>query len=331
MSGKGVLLLSRSEIAGLLTIQDCIQAVEDAFRQYGEGKASPPGMLGVHVKNGGFHIKAGVLKLLRTYFAAKINGNFPQNSARFGLPTIQGAIVLCDAEDGRLLALMDSMEITAQRTAAATAVAAKYLARKNSQVVTICGCGEQGRFQLRALACILPLRTVYAYDADQQRAREFAEDLGRELNIEIAVAENLRSAVRLSDICVTCTTSREHLLGPEDVPPGMFIAAVGADNPVKQELSPALMAANKVVSDVTEQCAAIGDLHHAIVAQVMKAGDVHAELGEVVAGRKSGRTSPEEITIFDSTGMALQDVAGAALVYEKAVAERCYATFDFAA
>ncbi len=130
---------------------------------------------------------------------------------------------------------------------------------------------------------------------------------------------------------MTCTTSREPLLRPEHVRPGAFIAAVGADNPVKQELHPALMAVNKVVADVIEQCATIGDLHHAIVAGVMTASDVHAELGEVVAGKKSGRTSPEEITIFDSTGMALQDVAAAAWVYEKAVAARRYATFDFAA
>ncbi len=182
MSREGVLLLSRSEITGLLTMEECIQAVENAFRQYGEGKASPPGVLGVHVENGGFHIKAGVLKLSHSYFAVKVNGNFPENFTRFALPTIQGVIVLCDGENGQPLALMDSMEITAQRTAAATAVAAKYLARKDSKVATICGCGEQGRSQLRALVSVLRLRKVYAYDSDEQRARQFAEELGKELS-----------------------------------------------------------------------------------------------------------------------------------------------------
>jgi alanine dehydrogenase len=331
MNRQPTLLLRRSEVAVLLTMDACIAAVEQAFRLYGEGKAAPPGVLGVHVERGGFHIKAGVLGLSRSYFAAKVNANFPQNRQSVGLPTIQGVIVLCDAENGKPLAVMDSMEITAQRTAAATAVAAKYLARPDSVVATICGCGSQGRVQLRALLRVLPLRKVFAFDSDSDQVLRFSEELGAELKIEVKGTSNLENAVGQSDVCVTCTTSRQPLLALGDVRPGTFIAAVGADNPEKQELQPALMAASKVVTDVTEQCASIGDLHHAIAAGVMKRIEVHAELGEVVAGSKSGRTSPEEITIFDSTGMALQDVAAAALAYEKAVTAKCGLTLDLAA
>lgn len=223
------------------------------------------------------------------------------------------------------------MEITAQRTGAATAVAAKYLARPDSEVATICGCGSQGRVQLRALMQVLPLRKVYAYDSNPDQARKFAQELGAELRIEIEAVSDLASAAARSDVCVTCTTSRQPLLALPHIRPGTFIAAVGADNPEKQELAPALMAASKVVADMVEQCATIGDLHHAIAAGVMNQAEVHAELGEVVAGKKSGRTSPEEVAIFDSTGMALQDVAAAALVYEKAVAAECGLTLDLAA
>ncbi|MBZ5705927.1 MAG: ornithine cyclodeaminase family protein [Acidobacteriia bacterium] len=331
MKSPGTLLLRRDDVARLLSMEDCIAAVEQAFRLYGEGKAAPPGVLGVNVEGGGFHIKAGVLALRQSYFAAKVNANFPDNRKRFDLPTIQGVIVLCDATNGRPLAVMDSMEITAQRTGAATAVAAKYLARQNSTVVTICGCGSQGRYQLRALAQVLPLSKVYACDISSDQAKQFASEMSRELGLQVVAVADLGSAARQSDVCVTCTTSRQPLLAPDHVSPGTFIAAVGADNPEKQELYPALMANNKVVADMVEQCAAIGDLHHAITAGLMTKAAVHAELGEVVAGKKTGRTSDQEIVIFDSTGMALQDVATAAVVYEKATRTGCGVTLDFAA
>src|SRR3954468_5612332 len=123
------LILQRHQVAELLDLDTCITAVESAFRMLGEGKAGPPGVLGVHAKDGGFHIKAGILPLDRNYFAAKINGNFFNNAA-LGLPRIQGMVVLCDADNGSPLAIMDSIEITILRTGAASAVAAKYLARE---------------------------------------------------------------------------------------------------------------------------------------------------------------------------------------------------------
>jgi alanine dehydrogenase len=306
-------------------------AVEQAFRLLGEGRAEPPGVLGMHCEGGGFHIKAGRLDLKSSYFAAKVNANFPGNPGRFGLPTIQGAVVLCDARDGRLLAVMDSAEITMQRTAAATAVAAKYLARPDSTVVTICGCGCQGRAQLRALASMFPLLKVYAHDVSPEQAQRFASELGEELGVPVELAMEPGSAARQSDICVTCTTSRQPFLMAKDVSAGTFVAAVGADNPEKSELEPELLAENKVVVDLLEQCATIGDLHHAIAAGLLDRSGVHAELGEVVAGKRPGRTSDDEVIIFDSSGIALQDVAAAAVVYEKALLQGCGRELDFAA
>jgi alanine dehydrogenase len=318
MSIPEVLILTAQDVRTLLTIDECIEAIELAFRLYGEHKAVPPSVLGVHTPSGGFHIKAGVLELSKSYFATKVNGNFPNNWTQFGLPTIQGVIVLCDAQCGSPLAVMDSRDITALRTAAATAVAAKYLARGDSRVVTICGCGIQGRIQLKALSRVCHLQSVFAYDKSKEQALSFAKALAAELAIPVTVVSDLSNAVQKSDICITCTTSREPLLGPQDVAPGTFVAAVGADNPEKQELQPELIARSKLVADLLEQCAVIGDLHHALDAGVISLADVHAELGEVVAGRKPGRESNSEIIIFDSTGMALQDVAAGAAVYEKA-------------
>ena len=320
MKPDGTLIFKRSEVASLLSLDECIGAVEEAFRLNDEGQSLRPGVLETLTEIGGFHIKSAGLKLApRTYYAAKVNANFPQNMSKWGLPTIQGVIALYDGESGYPLALLDSIEITALRTGAATAVAAKYLARPDSTVATICGCGVQGRVQLKSLAQVLRFEKVYAYDKVQALAGKFAGEMSAELKIEVIPVTDLPRALGESDVCVTCTSSRRPFLMREHVRAGTFVAAVGADNPLKQELDPALLASNKVVVDVLEQCATIGDLHHAIAAGVMGKSDVYAELGAIVAGRTPGRTSTEEIIIFDSTGTALQDVAAASIVYEKAL------------
>jgi ornithine cyclodeaminase/alanine dehydrogenase-like protein (mu-crystallin family) len=188
-------------------------------------------------------------------------------------------------------------------------------------VATICGCGNQGRIQLRALVKARPLERAFAFDSDYAQAQRFASELSNELRFEVEAVTDLAQAVGQSDICVTCTPSKDYFLRSEMVAKGTFIAAVGADSPDKQELDPALMQGNKVVVDILEQCATIGELHHALEKGLMTTADAHAELGEVIAGKKPGRASEEEIIIFDSTGTALQDAAAAAIVYEKALNE----------
>jgi ornithine cyclodeaminase/alanine dehydrogenase-like protein (mu-crystallin family) len=266
----------------------------------------------------------------RVYFAAKTNANFPGNPGRSGLPTIQGIVLLFDGENGVPLAVLDSIEITILRTGAATAAAAKRLARPDARIATICGCGEQGRVQLEALALALPLERAWAYDADPERARRFAQEASRAHRFEVEPASDLASAVRASEAVVTCTPSRKALIADADVSPGTFLAAVGADSSGKQELDPRILARAKVVVDSLDQCAEIGDLHHAIAAGLLTRSGVHAELAEVIEGTKSGRTSAEEIVVFDSTGTALEDVAAAAAVYEKALKEGRGTRFSFA-
>jgi alanine dehydrogenase len=317
--GSPIVLLSRTDVERLLAPDECMAAVEDAFRQHALGKSPPPGVLGFHVENGGFHIKAALLTLDRPYFAAKTNGNFPDNGRRYGLPTIQGLVVLCNADNGVPLAVMDSMAITALRTAAATAVAAKYLARRQCHAALICGCGSQAPAQLRALLRVRRPSRVYAYDRDAGKANAFAAGLGAETALEITAVADLPQAISASDIVITCTTAQRYFVACEMVRPGTFVAGIGADDENKQELDPLLLARSKLVTDITEQCAAIGDLHHALEAGVMSRAHVHAELGEIIAGGKPGRSSDDEIIVFDSTGTALQDVAAAAAVYSRAV------------
>jgi len=329
MTGDGTLLLARGDVERLLSIRDCIDAVETVFRRQGEGKVPPPGILSVKATNGGLHVKAGLLPVEQSYIVAKLNTNFPQNRLRHDLPTIQGLVALYDAENGCLLAVLDSIELTIRRTAAASAVAAKYLARPNSAVATLCGCGQQAATQLRALGAVLPLRRIQAFDLNSAAVKNLAFTLREEF--EIQAVTDLGRAVRESDVCITCTTATKFFIRKEDVSPGTFIAAVGADDSHKQEIDPALLGSAKVVADSLEQCCTIGDTHHAITEGDMRKEDVYAELSEVVAGRKPGRTNGSEIFVFDSTGVAIEDAITAVAIYQKACETRTGERLNFAA
>jgi ornithine cyclodeaminase/alanine dehydrogenase-like protein (mu-crystallin family) len=315
-------VLGRDDVRRLLDLPTCIRAVEHAFRRHSLGESILPGVVGARVDGGGFHLKAAGLRGGGGpgRFVAKVNANFPGNPDRHGLPTIQGIIALFDASDGRVLALLDSGEVTSLRTAAATAVAAAHLAPPDAAVVTVCGCGEQGRSQLRALTHVRPVRRVFAYDEKFGRAEDFASEMSASLGIAVLPVRDLGDATRESDLWVTCTTAHHWFLGREHVRRGAFIAGVGADHPEKQEMEPELLAEGAVIADVLEQCVAMGDLHHALDAGVMRREDVRGELADVIAGRVTGRQSVDEIIVFDSTGTALQDVAAASIAYDRAVA-----------
>ncbi len=315
-----VLVLTRADVAALLPVEACLAAVEGALVAHAEGRTLPPAVLGVPAGAGGFHVKAAGVGLGRRYFAAKVNGNFSANPERRGLPAIQGVVVLADADTGTPLALMDSIELTALRTAATTALAARWLASPAARAATVVGCGTQGRHHVRALARTLALEQVWLHDRVPARARALAAELRAELGLRVDAAADLGRAVRASQVCVTCTPARGPLLGPADVPRGLFLAAVGADSEDKQELAPELLASATVVVDHLEQCATIGELHHALAGGVMRRADVRAELWEIVAGRRPGRGSEDDVVVFDSTGTALQDVAAAVAVYERASA-----------
>jgi len=326
------LVLSRGDVADLLDPTSCRVAVEEAFRQHGQGLPAPPGVLGYHASGGGFHVKVGESHAGRTPFVAvKTNANFPLNPRR-GLPTVQGLIQIFDLETGVLIAVMDSIEITILRTAAATAVAATYLARQNASVVAVIGCGVQGRAHLPALQQVRPIHRVQLWDVDRAACGRLAAELAGETAPVVTILEDLddlAAGVRHSDIVVTCTPATRQVLQADWVAPGSFVAGVGADAEHKRELDPDLLARSKVVVDVLDQCASMGDLHHALAAGVMRRDEVHAEIGQIVAGMRPGRTTDAETFVFDSTGMALQDAAACAVVIERAREKRRGFHLDF--
>lgn len=315
-----VLLLTRSEVASLLTLDDHIEAVEAAFRAHALGEVLAPSLMHVDAHAGEFHIKAGGVTKPKAYFAIKANGGFFENMTRYGLPNIQGLVLLYDAEKGSPLAVMDSIEITKKRTGAATAVAARHLAAPDASTAVICGSGNQARIQLESLARVRPLQKVFVYSNDEPGAKRFAEEMSARLSLDVTPTAVLRTALADAQVCITCTPSRKWFLGADDVPAGMFISAIGADSPEKQELEPALVAKSKLVCDILDQCANVGEFHHAISEKLVTRDHCYAQLGEILTGQKPGRTSPDEIIVFDSTGTALQDVASAAAAYERAIA-----------
>ncbi len=295
------LIITRRDIVQVMKPADFLSAAEQAFRALAMGQAFSPHPMHLPVERGGFHAKGASIALDRSYVAVKVNGNFPGNPAELDLPTIQGAIVLCDGSNGVLLAILDSVEVTLRRTAAASALAAKLLAKPESKSLLICGCGEQGRAHADAIGAVLPIERYLLWDRDHDRAERLAAALADAAKDASAI-QDLASGTEYADVIACCTTSREPFLDAGMVAAGTFVAAVGADNPNKNEIAPRLMAAATIVTDSTAQCAEMGDLRHALEAGTMTASDVHAELGPLLVGAPPGRRSADEIIIFEFNG-----------------------------
>jgi ornithine cyclodeaminase/alanine dehydrogenase-like protein (mu-crystallin family) len=317
MPARPTLLLSRSVVSRLATPKEYIAAMRSAFVDLAEGRVELASVGHVPGTDGAFHIKAATRAVAPAFAVVKVNGNFPDNSGRYHLPTIQGFIALLDAECGSVLALMDSSEITARRTAAATALAAQYLADPDTQTLGIVGCGVQARYHLDALVEIAGIETVLYCDPNAQAASSFATYI-ESRGLQARRAPDAKTACDRAGIVVTLTTSTHPILELADVAPGTFVAGVGADNPLKHELAPDLLCASHVVVDSMSQAAQLGDLHHAIDCGKMVVKDIYSELSDLVVGRAAGRKDNSQRWVFDSTGLAVQDLAAATMLYELA-------------
>jgi alanine dehydrogenase len=310
-----LLLMSREQVAALVSSRDYLAAMQEAFGGLAQRRYQLPPVGHVPGNGGAFHIKSAV-ETDAGLAVIKINGNFPGNAGRHGLPTIQGLIVLLDAERGCPLAVFDSIEITARRTAAATALAAKYLANAAADVLAIIGCGVQARYHVEALLDELRIGCVRFFDTSSAAADIFEQYLSL-LPIKFSRASSPAAAAHGARIVVTLTTSEQPILTLADIESGAFVAGVGADNPAKHELAAELLQASHVVVDSLAQASIMGDLQHAIRSGAMAADGIYAELADIVVGKIAGRTSSEQRFVFDSTGLAVQDMAAAAMIYRR--------------
>jgi ornithine cyclodeaminase len=322
------LILREPEIRALLDPAACIEAVEKAFSLYSTGHAELPVVLHLQVpeSQGEIHIKAGHLHGAANY-AVKIVSGF-SGDAPAEPQTINGMVLVFDARTGAPAAfLLDNGYITELRTAAAGAIAAKHLARRDAKTVAVIGSGQQARYQIESLDLVRKFRDVRIYGRTSLRAEVCARHLMEKFAIERAeavrfsVSASVQEAVEGADIVMTVTSSHEPLVRAEWLSPGTTVIAVGSDNPEKQELDVDVLArADRIVADSIPQCLRLGEIHHAVERGAIKKEKVSAEIGEITAGLKPGRKSDSEIIVCDLTGVGVQDVAAAALVYQRALA-----------
>ena len=304
-----------------LDMSSCIEAVERAFVAYSTGKAELPGVIHLDVPESGgeIHVKAGHLHGGPVY-AIKVASGFYGSQPQ----AIEGLVLVFDARDGRPVAiLLDGGTLTEQRTAAAGGVVAKHLAPQRVERVAVIGTGAQARAQLDALAIVRPrFRRVRVWGRNADRATLCVEDLrarpGLPEGCSFQAATTVREAVEGAGVVITCTASRQPLVRADWLAPGAHVTALGSDSADKQELHPDVLSrADLLAVDSRAQCTRIGELHHALDAGLVDARRV-VELGEICSGDRPGRTSEDQLTVCDLTGIGVQDVAAAVLVMERA-------------
>ncbi|MFC1744660.1 ornithine cyclodeaminase family protein [Candidatus Riflebacteria bacterium] len=313
MLGKKILYLSRQDVESIgLSMHEIIEALEKMFKEKGEGKVEMPAKPGIHTRPDSFiHAMPAYIPSLESAGIKWISG-YPKNQEK-GLPYITGLLILNDPETGIPIAIMDATWITAMRTGAATAVAAKYLARKESSTVGIIACGVQGRSNLEALSCLFPLKKVKAYDIVRDVAEKFAVQMGETLDLDIEVVDNPEGAVKGLDLVVTSGPILKKPNPPIDVgwlKPGAFASPVDFDSYWRGS---ALSEVEKLATDDINQME-----YYRKEGYFQTTPQAYADLGEIVAGKKPGRQSDSERTICINLGLALDDMATAIVLYKRA-------------
>lgn len=326
------LLLSKEDVQSILTMEDCLPAVETAFSALAQNKTIMPQRAVVPVEK-----HKGIFLGMPAYIGGdmdalglKLVTVYPDNPKNKNLPTILGTLVLCDSTTGQAVAIMDAGYLTAVRTGAASGVATKYLAREDSKVGVIFGAGGQARKQLEAVQMVRPLEKMYVIDIATELRDSFAKEMGELLGFEAIPTDDVKSAVEASDIIITASCSHTPVFDGNWVKPGTHVNNIGSHSPAARELDTTCVKRSKFVADLKEaNLAEAGDLLIPIKEGDLTEDHVYASLGEIVTGQKKGRENPEEITVFKSCGLAIQDVSTAYAVYKAAKAKGAGTEFQF--
>jgi ornithine cyclodeaminase len=310
-------VIEEAALRRAITPQVAVDAVREAFRADGEGRAHVPAVINLEVpaRRGEFHVKTALIDGV-PHVAVKIASGFYDNPAK-GLPSGSGLMAVFDANTGLPVALLlDNGFLTDIRTGAAGAVAAESLAPSIVTTVGMLGSGLQARHQVRCLRCVRRFSRLVAWSPDRSRLDAYVREM-RDEGVDARAAATPEAVCREAEVLITATPARAALVQAEWLRPGQHVTALGSDSPGKQELDAACLArADLLVVDRLTQCAAFGELRHALDAGVLRPDRVHAELGEIVAGLKPGRTTTQQITIADLTGVGFQDTAIASAYLE---------------
>lgn len=325
------LLLKKEEVRALISMAEVIDAVEEAYKAFNSDLVEQPGYMGIHLPapRGEIDFKLGYYKVNEIISMKASSGGFVDNPTAHGLPGGMGTILLFDARSCALACVMDGSLITGLRTGAAGAVSVKALARKDSKKITSIGTGNQARMQIRAIAEIIKVEEIHAWDNNPETLSAYKRDIQSEFGIPVVMASSKQAAVEQADILITTTRGKGSLVEADWVKPGTHIVAIGTDQRGKQELDPEIFRNAKVVVDSIAQCVDKGETWHPIDRNIIAKDDIHAEIGEILLGRKPGRENDVEVTVFDSTGMAIQDNTTASKIYSNAVERNAGTYFEF--
>ncbi|QSY96247.1 ornithine cyclodeaminase family protein [Rhizobium bangladeshense] len=325
------LLLNKEDVGSLIRMREVIGAVEDAYKAFNSDQVVQPDYIGIHLPSprGEMDFKLGYNKASEVISMKASSGGFVDNPTAHGVPSGMGTILLFDARSCAMTCVMDGSLITGLRTGAAGAVSVKALARQNARTVASIGTGNQARMQIRAISEIMTIEKIHAWDSHPDTLARYKEDIESEFGISVVTANSKREAVEHADILVTTTRGKGSLVEADWIKAGTHIVAIGTDQRGKQELDPEIFRNAKVVVDSMAQCAEKGETWHPLNRNIIAKDDIHGEIGEILLGRKPGREDDDEVTIFDSTGMAIQDNVTASRIYRNAIEKGVGTFFEF--
>jgi alanine dehydrogenase len=317
------LILTDEEVKSLLSMKEVMDKVELAFKEKALKRVQMPAKtyLFYHKYNGDLRAMPSYLQELDVS-AVKIVNVHPDNREKYGLPTIMAVIVLIDPKSGFPLAIMGGKALTDMRTGAAGGIAAKYLARGDSKIVALVGAGAQAQTQLAGLLEVYKkFEEVRVWSRSKEARERFLTEAKQTCGdlVKLVSVEEVGDAVKGADIVVTTTPSRQPIVMGNVVSNGMHFNCIGADAPGKEELDPSILKRAKIVIDDWEQASHSGEINVPLSQGIISKSHVWAEIGEIAVGLKPGRQNPDEITIFTSTGLAVQDAVTAKIAYDKAV------------
>jgi alanine dehydrogenase len=310
------LFLSEKKIKSILTMDDTLKAVEMAFRAKGQGTLQMPPKMYLY-----YETHNGDLRVMPSYIPSldisgvKVVNVHPNNPKKYRLPSVMATILLVDPANGYPVGVFDGTWITTMRTGAASGIASKYLAREDASVLALVGAGVQAETQLEAILKVRKIKKVKLYDIVRAISERFVKKY-KHLKLDFKICDTVKECVEGADIICTVTPVRKPIVKSAWVKKGAHINAMGADAPGKEELEPALVKRSKIVIDDWDQASHSGEINVPLAKGIISKGDIHAEIGDVVTGKKKGRNSPNDITIFDSTGLGVQDLTTANIVYK---------------
>ena len=316
------LIISRSEVESVLTMEDSIAVTEIAFTELAYGNVNMPQRTVIPVQE-----HSGTFLAMPAYIGGKLDALglklvtvYPNNPSKYQLPTIMGTLQLCDQHTGEVIAIMDAAYLTAVRTGAASGVATKYLARENSTICTVFGAGAQAQKQIEAMVQVRPIEKILVIANSLESSQSFADDMSEALNISIVASDDIESAIKQSDIVVTATSSQEPLFDGNWLQAGTHINNIGSHSVNARELDTATVVRSKFVADLKEaNLAEAGDILIPIQEGAVTEDKIYTNLGDIVIGNKPGRENDDEITVFKSCGLAIQDISTALAVYKAAM------------